>query len=136
MAKAKKRKSLGGRPAFLEVDPALASAIAKAVEACYYLGPAAASCGIEPRTAQSWSDRGARETSGVYVDFVNLIKKARAKWEADRIESIRNHGKKSWQAEAWLLERMGTGYRLTSEALGDESQKASSVNFIDQSNGE
>lgn len=58
----------------------------------------AQSVGIDPVTLDNWlkKDEG----------FFNRIKRARNRGKAVLLNSIYGHGQKSWQASAWILERM------------------------------
>lgn len=88
----------------------------------------AAKAGISPRTYWKWLSYGkiaaeAREDGGdcpaEYVQYADLFletEAARADWEAERLESLRDEDAKvhMWQRDAWQLERrMPDEYSLT-----------------------
>jgi hypothetical protein len=53
--------------------------------------------GIEPQTLIRWKKNN--------KDFYNRIKKAKNEGKAVLVNSVFGHGRKNWQAHAWLLER-------------------------------
>lgn len=62
--------------------------------------------GITERTFWNWMSRGEEAKSGKYFQFFQAIKKAQEEAKSDIVKEIKGHGKKNWQALAWLLERM------------------------------
>lgn len=59
---------------------------------------AAEAVGVSPRTIESWRDRK--------PDFAVALKKARRDLESECLDTIRQAGEKSWQARAWIAERV------------------------------
>lgn len=64
--------------------------------------------GITKQTYYNWLKRGeeSKTQSGKYFDFFDAVKKAQEEGKKTLIQGIQEHGKKNWQALAWLLERM------------------------------
>jgi hypothetical protein len=69
---------------------------------------AAEAVGISPRTIESWRDRK--------PGFAVAIKKARRELESECLDTIKEAGEKSWQARAWIAERV-FGYAQPSSRL-------------------
>lgn len=68
---------------------------------------AAALAGIAESTFYAWIEKGEGYQTGLYRDFADNVKQARAKAEADRIARINKAGKEGdWKADAWYLERV------------------------------
>jgi len=65
---------------------------------------AAKLAGVAPSTLYLWLRKGA-EGERPYSEFSCTLKKAEAEGEAELVAVIREAGKSSWQACAWLLER-------------------------------
>lgn len=70
--------------------------------------------GINPTTLSQWVRRGKElsllsrvldDTEQTFVEFSQLVEKARATAEIRAVEKIRQAGDSSWQAAAWYLER-------------------------------
>lgn len=65
--------------------------------------------GITKKQRVNWMKRGradqSQEKQSIYADFVAGIAEAEAECEAEDIARLRKHGKQSWQAIAWRLER-------------------------------
>ncbi|MCB0383746.1 MAG: hypothetical protein KDD43_00010 [Bdellovibrionales bacterium] len=61
--------------------------------------------GISTTTFHRWLKDGEKAKSGKYRVFWEAIKKAEGKRVAEALNNIRLAGKKSWQADAWFLER-------------------------------
>ena len=69
------------------------------VLACKYAG-------ITESTFYSWLDRGRKEKEGVYVEFLQSIKKAESKHALINLAIVQKAAKTgSWHAACWLLER-------------------------------
>lgn len=92
-----------GRPPRLTQE--LGGKIAGYIEAGNFLESASHLCGVSPRICREWIAKGLKTKRQPYYDFAQAIKKAESKAEASAIIRIRNHGTKTWQAEAWYLER-------------------------------
>lgn len=60
-------------------------------------------------TFYNWIQKGEEDKKlkkkTIYVDFLDKVKKAEAKFKAWHIANIQKSSKKQWQASAWLLER-------------------------------
>ena len=63
--------------------------------------------GITYETYRRWMEKGrnAEVKSGKFYAFYVLIKKAEEEGKNFLVQGIKAHGKDSWQALAWLLER-------------------------------
>lgn len=92
-----------GRPTTL--TPEVQAGFLAALRRCWYVETACHITGIPRSTVYGWLKRGRREQGGPYADFLGAIKKALAEKEADCLSMIEAHGKRHWQALAWLLER-------------------------------
>ena len=99
-----------------------------------YARTAAACAGISESTFYHWLERGEKEKSGIYSEFLEAVKEAQAESEANLL----NHISKAvldgqWTAAAWQLERKFperwgkqqkvelTGETTTTHALKDET---------------
>ena len=92
-----------GRPS--KLNPKVQARIIQALLACNTLEAAAAYGGIHYATMREWILKGEKCKSGKYHEFAEAIKKAQDEAEAMLIAEIRAHGRKTWQALAWLAER-------------------------------
>jgi len=70
-----------------------------------YFETACHAVGVSARTGRQWLLDGARGKSPALKAFASAIKRAEAKAEASAVNGIRYHGRKTWQALAWYLER-------------------------------
>lgn len=73
--------------------------------------------GISEQTWYAWLNKGEeyREledeqleeipNAHLYIEFYEVVKKSSSWAEMEASNAIKNHGKKSWQAHAWFLER-------------------------------
>jgi hypothetical protein len=86
----------------------IADKIVDAVRSGLTVDKAAELVGLEPKTVQNWC--GKRRTFG------ERVKKARREHEVALLRSIELAGEKSWQARAWLAERIH-GYAVPSARL-------------------
>lgn len=77
--------------------PEVKAAIVESVRNGAYAKHAALAAGISKSTLYEWIDADA--------DFAGLIEKAAAERTNQGIRAIADHGERSWQAWAWLLER-------------------------------
>ena len=121
-----------GRPSSL--TPETAAVILDAVKGGASQKDAAAMAGIPQSTMSAWKRKGADQIDGPYREFALEMKRALVEWKMKRLESIRQaaeegrvrlrvertkykdgsqkvvetreEGAPSWQASAWLLERM------------------------------
>jgi len=85
-----------GRPSAYTQE--VADKIVKACRKGFTMEKAAELVGLEPRTVANWV--------GKRKEFGERIKKARKEHELSLLESIEEAGAKSWQARAWLAERV------------------------------
>ena len=106
-----------GRPTKLDKDTLMK--ICSALEAGNTLEVAAAYGRIHYDTFNKWMKRGEAELKRIngdarrkvkpseasFVEFHEAVKKAIGFSEASIISEIRSHGRKTWQALAWLAER-------------------------------
>jgi hypothetical protein len=95
-----------GRGAIGKLNEATHAAIVKAIGAGLPRRHAAALAGISYVTLHNWLARGRREAEGPYFEFFAALKKAESEFIARNVKAIEVAGKVSWQARAWLLERM------------------------------
>jgi hypothetical protein len=86
----------------------IADKIVDAVRSGLTVDKAAELVGLEPKTVQNWC--GKRRAFG------ERVKKARREHEVALLRSIELAGEKSWQARAWLAERIH-GYAIPSARL-------------------
>jgi hypothetical protein len=86
----------------------IADKIVDAVRSGLTVDKAAELVGLEPKTVQNWC--GKRRAFG------ERVKKARREHEVALLRSIELAGEKSWQARAWLAERIH-GYSIPSARL-------------------
>lgn len=63
--------------------------------------------GIHESTFYNWMKKGeeSKTQRGIYYEFFESIKKAQEEGKNHLVRGIQEHGKKNWQAMAWLLER-------------------------------
>lgn len=67
-----------------------------------FLGPLA---GVDRSSVFRWLKLGAKPGTP-YTAFYDAVKAAQSEFVRDRLTRIAGHGANSWQADAWLLERM------------------------------
>lgn len=92
-----------------KLDSELAAFVAGMVRAGNMPEVACDIAGISPRQRANWlkkgrADRRAGEES-IHADFVANIERAEAECEAEDIARLREHGRTTWTALAWRLER-------------------------------
>ena len=73
---------------------------------------AAAYAGISERALYTWLKRGAEEKRGLYVQFVQDVKKAEGQCTHSMLTVIQKAAESDWKAAAWCLERC-RGYTRT-----------------------
>ena len=71
---------------------------------CYIEG-AAAYAGIHKRTVYNWMERGHKQKSGPYREFLHAVEIAIDEGEAVHLNNIYEKSKVDWRASAWTLER-------------------------------
>lgn len=111
---------VGARP---KLDKATESTILKYVGAGMPYAYAAQSAGITDRTLYAWMARGRKEKSGIYVQFLHAIKKARSDAMLRNVAIIQTAAQKTWQAAAWWLERQFPDEFANSAATVRELEK-------------
>ena len=72
-----------------------------------YFETACHAAGVPADTGRKWLRQGAnaKDPDGMHARFVAAYKAAEAHAEASAVVRIRQHAGKSWQADAWYLER-------------------------------
>lgn len=85
---------------------------------------AAEAAGITERTLYAWLEAGRKGESEDGLRLLHDIKKAQANGALFALREITRHGKKSWQAHAWMLERRH-GYVRRDEIRHDVDAKVS-----------
>jgi hypothetical protein len=66
---------------------------------------AAAYAGISERSLYAWLKSGAESKSGLYMQFLQAVKKAECEAEMGRVKIILEAADENWTAAAWWLER-------------------------------
>lgn len=92
-----------GRP--IKLTPALQETLCGAIREGNYIETACAFAGVSRQTVRNWMKRGARQSKGIYRDFLDALKKSHAIAEAENVRVIRAAAKEQWYAAAWMLER-------------------------------
>jgi hypothetical protein len=98
-------KSKNGREVFTEK---IAEEIISACGSGFTLEKAGALVGVNPSTIKTWASRK--------PDFARRVESARKKHELSLLRDIELAGQKSWQAKAWMSERV-YGYAQPSARL-------------------
>lgn len=116
------RRAVANKGAIPKLTPETAAKILKAVAAGNPLKFAAESSGVSESTVMKWLSKGRKAKATIYVQFVHDIKKAQADSVRLRVGRITKAGRRTWQANAWWLERMqpdhfGTDKRLVASLL-------------------
>jgi len=88
-----------------KLTPELQEEILNLIRAGNYVKDACLAVGIDESTYYKWIKRGEKAKSGIYFQFVQSTKKARAFARALRVEKITDAMEENWQAAAWWLER-------------------------------
>lgn len=115
-----------GRPTRL--NDIIAQRIVNAVETGVSRTAQAAMGGVHRATLMDWLARG-REGEAPYADFLDRVKEAEAKAEAQMVECVRIAGldPKHWTAAAWWLERTRPNDYAKREPLPEaETERAES----------
>lgn len=92
-----------GRPTKL-LDDLVTKRIVDAVAQGLPRDTAAKLARVAPSTFYGWLARG-RLGEAPYLEFLERVREAEAKGEAELVERIRAAARQSWSAAAWLLER-------------------------------
>jgi transposase-like protein len=102
------RGGKNGRPTLL-LEPTCQTAILDAIRAGASLRDAAEAAGIGYSTLKSWRAQGRKDLKAgndtEFSAFLAATKKAAAEFVTINVKAIQEHGNRSWQARAWLLER-------------------------------
>jgi len=77
--------------------------ICEEVEAGNYIRTACGNVGISESTFHAWREKGESGFGGLYLEFVEALKKSEATAEANLLSIIQ--ADPSWQSKAWILER-------------------------------
>lgn len=90
-----------------KLTPELQARMVEFVAAGNYLSTAAAACGVAESTVHGWIARGRRSKSGIYLEFLESIKKASAEAESKAVGHVLAAAELPtyWQAAATFLER-------------------------------
>lgn len=96
----------GGRPSKLTDE--LCQAICKNISEGNTLTYSVQKEGLSYQSHLNWMEKGekSKTKSGKFFEYFEAIKKAQEEGKNSLVTGIREHGKKNWQAMAWLLERM------------------------------
>lgn len=101
-AKAKGPKRKVGRPTTYDKDRA--EQIYKALRAGNFFDVAVSYAGVHRATAYNWMRRGSKGEAP-FKEFFEAVRKAETDSEVADVTQLNLHGKKTWQALAWRLER-------------------------------
>lgn len=86
------------RGAKTKLTPELQKKMCDMIAAVATVQEAAYACGIVPQTVYQWIDKGERDPSSVYAEFVEAIASAKSQRTMGLKAQIRAHGKKDWRA--------------------------------------
>ena len=89
-----------------KLTPAVVATVLGNLAAGNYIETSCAAAGIVRATYYLWLDKAESDPDSVYAEFAALAEKARAQAEAANLRIIRKAANDSWQAAAWLLERV------------------------------
>jgi transposase len=89
-----------------KLTPATVAAVLGNLAAGNYIETSCAAAGISKQTFYSWKEKGEEDPDSAYGEFLELVERARAQAEAANLRIIRKAATDSWQAAAWLLERV------------------------------
>ena len=93
-----------GRPS--KLTPEVRDNFIKALESGCYVHDAAEFAGVGASTALAWAAKGqADDATKEFREFSEAVKKARSVARAVSVIQIKKAGEKTWQANAWFLER-------------------------------
>lgn len=104
------RKKIGRPPKY---DKKIMESLLGYIRAGLTWEKASEAVGIKEGTIRSWMER--------IPAFAEAVKKARRELEANLLNSVNESGAKSWQARAWMLERV-FGYAQPSARLDIKSE--------------
>ena len=90
----------------LKLTPEVEKAICDAIrETGCSVEASAAAAGVSASALFEWQARGRREASGLFVQFVEALTRAREASELTLVRSVLAGGERDWRAAAFLLER-------------------------------
>ncbi len=89
-----------------KLTPAIVATVLGNLAAGCYIETACAAAGISKQTYYNWLEHAEEDPDSAYAEFAALVEKARAQAEAANLRIIRKAANDSWQAAAWLLERV------------------------------
>jgi transposase len=95
--------SKGGRHS--KLTPEVQEKIISAIRAGNYAQVAAKYAGIAETTYYVWLQRGKEESSGMYKEFREAVKKAESEAEVRAVAMMQKHMTDNWQAAMTYLER-------------------------------
>ncbi|MDR1820706.1 MAG: hypothetical protein LBR15_10740 [Methanobrevibacter sp.] len=108
----------------LKLNKKMQETIAKNLEEGHTIKGATTLAGINKDTYYRWMKKGKEEKKGIYYNFHARINEAMEYRKFKLIQNIENHSEKSWQAAAWLLERVyPEEFSLKQEFKVDETHK-------------
>ena len=104
------------------LNASLIKKLANAVAGGLSFELAAASVGVHRRTFYDWRKKSRAAKSGLFKALYDAIEQADAVFIQRSVAAIQAHGKLSWQAVAWILERrhpelFGKADRLQAQQL-------------------
>ncbi len=88
-----------------KLNPQTQDRIVQAIRSGNYANVAARYAGIDEKTYYNWLQRGEREGSGIYFQFLQSVKKAESDAEVQAVAEIRLAARENWQAGMTWLER-------------------------------
>lgn len=122
-----------------KLNPELCEAICKNIVEGNTLTYSYQKEGISKNTFYLWMKKGreSKTQSGKFYDFYDAVKKAQEEGKSNLVKGIEKHGKKNWQALAWLLERMypsefGRRENVKMEHKGKMEHKITGLNQLKQ----
>jgi hypothetical protein len=89
-----------------KLTPEVVEAVVLSLRTGGYVTVACRAAGISTTTYGDWMQRGKAESSGPHHDFRERVERAKAEGEVRNVAVISRAAGESWQAAAWLLERM------------------------------
>lgn len=88
-----------------KLNPALQEEIASYIRKGAFIERACQLCGIDKATYFRWLERGEKETSGPYREFLDAMTHARARVQQDAIEIVLKDALVNAESAKWFLER-------------------------------
>lgn len=94
-----------GRPRGSKVLPLVKEDLLKHIRAGVPYRFACEAVGVPYQTYAEWLRQGAKQKTGMYIEFAEAVQQARGEAVSRNVAIIQTAAKKSWQAAAWWLER-------------------------------